>query len=211
MDLILELAFILIKVAVAGIVFLGGLHMMKTQKSNSMKAKVLQLQARLSRARMALRAKVKKKANIFRSTIKAGILEGDVIDRSLKTLNDLNFETSQDFQNYFDVSRHIVSLIHADPKNKMEVPPQVENNFMCLDFKTELDIIRIIREMASITVKINEAIEENNTKHPNQSMEKADPLLFPAMADVNRVFKSDANNTAAANAAAPQNSQKKVS
>jgi|GEM_PF-5481990 len=191
MDAIIDLVIFILKVSMAGGFVLLGLKLMKIKKSSTVKAEVLHLQARLSKARMALKGKIKKKSNVFRAFVKVAITEGDAIDTSLKQLAENNFETSQDFQNYFDVSRKIVGLIHVDKNGKPDsnIVVNIENDFMCSDFKTEMDIMRIIKEMSDLSIKINVRIEACNQNNPHAPIEKVDSLVFSSLADVDRVFK----------------------
>jgi len=197
MDAMFDLIIYLLKFSMAGGFLLLALKLMRIKKSSTIKAEVLHLQAKLSRARMALKGKIKKKSNVFRALIKVALTEGDPIDTSLKQLTENNLETSQDFQNYFDVSRKIVSLIHDDTNKNANSAAEVgiENDFMCSDFKTELDIIRIIKQMTDLSAKINILVETNNQGNPNYPLEKVDDLIFSSLVDVNRVFKDDNTQT----------------
>lgn len=204
MDFSFDLAIMLLQfVSAAGVILLG-LKFMKKQQIESAKSKILQMQARLSKARMTLKGKVQRKAIIFRSTFKTPIFAGDQFDTALKRLNDNNFDTGADFQNYFDTSRQIVSLIHADPKSRPNAgdnPTVLENDFMSKELKTEMDIIRIIKEISDVSAKLNERIDGFNFKFPSHAIEKVDPIYFTSMADVNRVFKSDSGSSSSKKAA----------
>ena len=189
MDAMIELTNGIFKIAIAGGFLVLAIQLVRSKKFSSAKTEVVNMQAKLSKARMSLKAKVKKKFNIFHTSIKA--VEGDEIDTLLKKLIEINFETSQDFQAYFDLSRKIVSSIQHYKKEagRADTPLDLENNFMCSDFKTELDIIRIIKEMTQLSAKINTRIEENNKKYPNNLIQRVDDLIFDSLTDVNRVFK----------------------
>lgn len=186
------------------------LKLMKIKKSGNIKAEVLYLQSKLSKARMALKGKIKKKCNVFRAFAKTGITEGDPLDTALKQLTENKFETSLEFQDYFDVSRKVVSLVHVDKNGKHDssIVADIENDFMCSDFKTEMDIMRIIKEMTNLSSRINARIGDNNQSNPENSIEKVDSLIFKSLVDVNRVFKDDTDNQ---EPKAPTDSSKKAS
>lgn len=193
MDAIFDLMINILKFAVAGGFIVLGLKILKIKKSGTVKAEVLYLQSKLSKARLALKGKIKKKSNVFRAFSKTGISEGDPLDTALKQLVENNFETSQNFQDYFDVSRKIVSLVHVDKNGTHDssIVADIENDFMCSDFKTEMDIMKIIKEMTDLSTKINATITANNQSNPENPIEKVDSLTFKSLADVNRVFKVD--------------------
>lgn len=189
MDSIIELFTLTLKIAVLGGFVLLLTKFVKFKKFSSAKADIQNLQAKLSQLRMALKGKVKRKANVFRSSFKSGISEGDMIDNALRDLTENPFETSHDFQEYFDLSRRIVSFIQAEsgePNNNSSI----ENDFMCSELKTEMEIVRFIKDMSDISAKINSRIEEfNKTNTP--TIPKVDSLVFSALSDINRIFKSD--------------------
>jgi uncharacterized membrane protein YebE (DUF533 family) len=97
-DAIFDLLNTVIKITlVAGGAFIV-FNVMRSKKFNSTKTDLQNLQARLSQLRLALKAKVKRKSNIFRTMIKTAIIEGDLFDTSTRNLIDVKFETSDDFQ-----------------------------------------------------------------------------------------------------------------
>lgn len=197
MDAIFDLLNIVIKFAlVAGAAFIV-FSVVRSKKINSTKTDLQNLQARLSQLRLALKAKVKRKSNVLRTMIKSSIIEGDLFDTSTRSLLDVKFETSDDFQSYFDISRNIVGMIHVDNGTTHEAGS--ENNFMSSDFKTEMDIIRIIKEMTDLSSRINNRVEEHN-RTSSQKMQKVDPLVFAAATEVNRVFKVEDSGSQASKA-----------
>lgn len=199
MSTIIELFNAVLKLAFFGGFILLAFHLMKSKKTNTVKTEILNLQARLSKLRLSLKGKIKKKSHLFRAQLgKFPLVEGDPIDTALKQLIENPFETSQNFQNYFDQSRAIVNFIRTETKIELDRNVSLENNFMCPDFKTELDIVRIIKEMSLISAKINSRVENYNLTNPNQPLQKVDSLVFESLADVNRIYK-DENNDEPAN------------
>jgi len=187
-DAIFDLLNMVIKITLAAGALFITFGVVRSKKINSTKTDLQNLQARLSQLRLALKAKVKRKSNVLRTMIKTSIIEGDFFDTSTRSLLDVKFETSDDFQTYFDISRNIVGMIHVE--NGTTAEANSENNFMSNDFKTEMDIIRIIKEMMDLSARINSRVEEHN-RTSSQKMLKVDSLSFPSSSEVHRVFKVD--------------------
>lgn len=192
MDSIIDLFNLVLKIAFVGGILLIASNIVKYKKSSNIKNEVQNLQARLSKLRLSLKSKVKKKSNIFRSSFtKTAIAEGDMVDVALKELVENPFETSEQFQNYFELSRKIVNFIQVETKTEPGKNEVLENNFMCSDFKTEMDIVRIIKEMNLISTRINNRVEDNNRTYPSQLLKPVDAMNFVSMSDVNRIFKTE--------------------
>lgn len=191
MDFIFDLIQLIIQITLFGGSAYIVIHFMRSKKFNSTKTDVQNLQARISQLRLALKAKVKRKSNTFRAMSKAPIIEGDLFASTLKSLTEVKFETSDDFQMYFEISKQLVKIISVDNKGEGLNNSAVENNYMCNDFKIEMDIIRIIKEMSDLSARVNHRIEDHNRTN-SQKLQRIDNLVFPAMTEVNRVFKSEA-------------------
>lgn len=190
MEAIFDLLTLVIQISVVGGLAFAVFSMLRSQKFNSAKNEMQNLQARLSQLRLALRAKVKRKSNALRSMFKSGIAEGDLFDNTIKSLCDVKFETSDDFQNYFDISRQLVKMIQLDTGGEGMNQQSVENNFMSNDFKTEMDVLKIIKEMSDLSARINNRVLEHN-RTSSQKLQKVDPIVFAAITEVNRVFKGE--------------------
>lgn len=189
-DAIIDLFNLVLKIAFFGGFFLLVSNLIQFRKATSIKAEIQNLQARLSKLRLSLKSKIKKKSYVLRASFNKGaITEGNMIDNTIKELTENPFETSQDFQNYFELSRKIVNFIHVENKTEPDQALTIENNFMCSDFKTEMDIVRIIKEMSKISARINSRVLENNASNPRQPIKKSDSFVFEALSDINRIFK----------------------
>lgn len=165
--------------------------LLRSKKFNSTKSDVQTLQARLSQLRLALKAKVRRKSNMFRVMKKTAAIEGDIFDSTNRSLCEIKFENSNDFQMYFDLSKQLVKIISIENHGEGFSEATIENNFMSNDFKTEMEIIRIIKEMTDLSSKINNRIEDHNrTSSGAQKIQRVDSLIFPSMTEVNRIFKS---------------------
>lgn len=190
MDVIFELFNVILKLILGcGVVFIG-LTFLKSKKFLNAKNDIQNLQARLSQIRLALKGKTKRKSNVFRAGIKANIVEGDIYDSNLKSLTEVKFETSEDFQAYFDISKQLVKMLQITNGSENAPSHMAENNYMSSDFKTEMDIIRLIKEMTELSSKINSRVEEHN-RTSTQKLQRVDSLVFPSITEVNKVFKGD--------------------
>jgi hypothetical protein len=189
-DAIFELFNVILKLVLGcGVVFIG-MTFLKSKKFLNAKNDIQNLQARLSQLRLALKGKIKRKSNVFRAGIKCNIIEGDIYDSALKSLTEIKFENSEDFQSYFDISKHLVKILQISGDNENVPSHALENNYMSSDFKTEMDIIRLIKEMTDLSSKINIRVEEHN-RNSNQKLQRVDSLVFPAIAEINKVYKAD--------------------
>ncbi len=191
MDSILELFNTILSVAFFGGVLLMAFKIAKFKKFNGVKSEIQNLQARLSQFRLALKGKMKKKANTFRASFKSAVSEGDMIDKALRQLCENKFETGEDLQAYFDLSRRIVNFIHVENGTDATTPASLENNFMCSDFKTEMDIVRIIKEMCELSSRINERIDEHNRINPGHILARVDSMQFSSQTEITRIFRED--------------------
>ncbi len=190
----------LFNITLAGAVFLFAFKYVQFRKNSNSKNELDALQAKVSMLRMALKSKVKKKANSFRAKFVKPINSGDSIDLSISELCENKFEKGEDFQAYFDLSKRINSYVNAEMKSNIEVGTSnqdVKNkieDFMGSDIKNELAIIRIIKEMTDTTTKYNAKADSFNKANPKSKTSLLDPLIFPALADVSRIFNDDSAN-----------------
>lgn len=192
MDSIIDLFNMVLKIAFFGGILLVASNIVKYKKSSNIKTEIQNLQARLSKLRLSLKSKVKKKSQIFRSSFtKTAITEGDMIDVALKELVENPFETSEQFQKYFEQCRKVVNFIQIETAAEPNQVTDFENNFMCSDFKTEMDIVRIIKEMSIISARINSRVEDSNRTFPGQPLKRVDGMSFESLKEVDRIFKTD--------------------
>ena len=190
MDVIFELFTVVLKLILGcGVVFIG-LTFLKSKKFSNAKNDIQNLQARLSQLRLALKGKIKRKSNVFRAGIKANIVEGDIYDSTLKSLTEVKLETSEDFQTYFDISKQLVKMVQLSGDGASMPSHMTDNNYMSSDFKTEMDIIRLIKDMSDLSSKINIRVEEHN-RTSSQKLQRVDSLVFPSITEVNKVFKGE--------------------
>lgn len=188
-DTIFDLFSSIIKIGLIGAVVLVVTRVFKFKKSSGVKNELQNMQAKVSQMRLSLKGKVKRKSNVFRAAFKGPLTEGDMIDNALRQLSDNAFEKGEDFQDYFDLSRKIVHYINVETNGDVASHTNSENDFMCADFKTEMDIVRLMKEMCTLSSKINNKIEEHNRINPTQKMSKCDSLIFRSMNEINKIFE----------------------
>lgn len=175
------------------------------KKKSEAKNYIQSLNAKLSMLRINLKSKIKKKSYKYRSSFKTTISNGDPIDLALNELIDLKFESGEELQRYFDLSKRINSLLiseklkTADKVERLEKQPAVEQNyenigkedFMGTDFKSEISILRIIKDMVELSTILNKRIDAYNIVNPKNPLSTVNSLYFPSLAEVNRVFKTE--------------------
>jgi hypothetical protein len=180
----------------AAIVFV--IRFIQFRKSKESKNEIQTLQAKVSMLRMALKSKVKKKANSFRAKFVKSVNVGDPIDTALGELMDNKFETGDDFQHYFDLSKRINSYINAEIQSSNEANSSAFSHankkledFMGPDLKNELGIIRIIKEITEASTKHNSKAELFNKLNPKAKIHLLNPLQFSSLAEVSRIFRDE--------------------
>lgn len=198
MDVIFNLLSTIFNITLVGAVIFCILKFIEFRRNLLTKNEIQTLQARVSMLRMALKSKVKKKANSFRSKFVKPINSGDPFDIAISDLTENKFETGEDFQNYFDLSKRINSYINADfnlsSDSIKNLNPGVQvEDFMGPDLKNELAIIRTIKEITDASSKYNVKAETFNKLNPKVKIPYVDPLIFNSLTEVNRIFRDSAD------------------
>ena len=186
------------------------------RKNKQAKNFIQSLNARLSILRMNLKGKVKKKSYKYRSLFKNGVSPGDPIDLVLNEMIDLKLETGDEIEKYFELSKRINSLLvtanyrQTEKQNektekavaKVEAPEKVkvievpeekigQEDFMGTDFKSEISIIRIIKDMVEVSIILNNRVDAYNILNPKAPIANVNNLVFPSLSEVNRIFKTE--------------------
>lgn len=178
-------------------------------KYKKAKSNIANLEAKVITLKMALRVKIKVKINSFRSEFAKVIEQQKEIDECITELAKIQYDGSSDFQKHFDLSRKINTLIntHRRLRTKLDVAvvtqlqavpvttPTVKllEEFMGPDYKNEISIIRIIKEITDTRNKLSQKINEYNETYKGYKsrppIPSITPLEFSALADINRVFE----------------------
>ncbi len=141
---------------------------------------LLKLQARVSTLRIALKSKVKKRSNSFRSYFPKAIPPNGQIDGELNALGEIRFESGADFQRYFEMIKKIHLTLAELPKT-FESPIE---GFRTGDEQTALYIAKVIKEMKESTQVFNLKAESFNKLNPQKRIATLDPMTFDAMAEI---------------------------
>lgn len=212
MDIILQIIEYTFYIGLIGGVIYATVSYLDYSKHKKAKVEIQNLEAKLITLKMALKVKIKTKINSFRTQFAKIIAPENEIDKAITSLSSISYDSSEDFQKHFDISRQINTLINTDRSlnYKIELPATPEvgpdgvpvpeapsikllEEFMGPDYKNEISIIRVIKEIADTKSKLSKKIEDYNEEYKDNKkrppMKKVDPLEFNALADINLVFK----------------------
>ena len=178
-------------------------------KFNNAKNDIALLNAKILALRMALRVRVKIKLSSFRERYGKLIDTGYEIDKALNEIATAKYESGDDFQRYFDLSRHIIVMmkndihISAQFNRASKDPDQIDNatensrlfyEFCGPDYKNEIALVRVIKEITDTHNKLSKKISEFNLQHKNKKkfvpLSPVQPIQFDFMADINTIFKN---------------------
>ena len=194
MDSVLSFTGFILNFSVLAVFSLFCFKFIQSKKNSGQKNQIQNLNAKLSMLRMTLKSKLKSKSYKYRSLFRTGITAGDPIDEALNELIALPLVSGDDLQRYFDISKKINSMLvtQAAADAKKEPPVGFEQigkeDFMGTDFKSEIAILRLIKEMVDVSKLIHTRIENYNMTNLKQPIAPVKIITFPALAEVNRVF-----------------------
>ncbi len=188
MDSIFELLTLLINISVVGGFIMLTLKILKFRKKSGLKNEIDNLQAQISLLRISLKSKVKRKSFALRAQFPKSLSPADPANLTLNELIENKLETGADFQSYFDGSRKINSLIALSVENYAPA-----EDFMSNDFNNEISIIKLIKDICSLSSRLNKKIELFNIANPNAVIQPVDNLIFQSMVEVNRIFNDNKN------------------
>lgn len=194
--------------------FGGALYVLKVyvsyHKHKKAKIEIANLEAKIITLKMALRVKIKIKINSFRSEFSKIIDQQKEIGECILELSKIQYDSSEDFQRHFDLSRKINTLINThrrlnsklDSQVAQDVEAEADNTFptvklleefMGPDYKNEISVIRIIKEITDARLKLIQKINDYNEDYKSDKKQKqlavVKPLEFTALADINRIFE----------------------
>ena len=167
----------LIVPAVFAFIILGlALSMARRKKDNKKKIEFEKIEAKIALVRMALKSKVKKRVIATRSN-SLKIAEGDLLDKALCEISELNFECGLDFDQYFESITNLNSYILTLTKT---LPDQDD---------ADIVIIRFMLELSDLSSQLNEKIKLYNKKNPKRAIQLNQKLEFKKLAEIANVFK----------------------
>ncbi|MBC7419165.1 MAG: hypothetical protein H7328_00420 [Bdellovibrio sp.] len=183
MESIFGLLTILFNLTLVGGVVMFIFKVLKFRKKSDFKNEIDNLQAQISLLRISLKAKVKKKSFTFRSQFPKPLITGDLIDTALNELIENKLETGKELQAYFDLSRRINSFLVVNIQGYSPI-----EDFMSNDFKNEISIIRLIKDISSLSARLNKRSDSYNLTNQSAKLATVDNLIFTSMIEVNRIF-----------------------
>lgn len=165
------------------------------------------LNAKIMALKMALRVRVKIKLTSFRDRFGKFIDKDDEIDKALNEIYAIKYETGADFQKYFDISKQVITTMKNDIrfaakfKELSEQQDEVEGSetaqlfqdFCGPDYKNEIALVRIIKEITDANNKLSKKIAEFNHQYRNRKKftptQAVNPITFDFLAEINAIFQ----------------------
>jgi hypothetical protein len=183
---IFDLLSLLVKIFIFGGMLMLFIKILKFRKKSDLKNEIDNLQAQISLLRISLKSKVKKKSYTFRAQFPKQANITDAVNIVLVELAENKLETGHNLQAYFDHSRQINTFIAGTVAEHVPV-----EDFMSNDFMNEISIIRLIKDISTLSTKLNKKIELFKISHPTANISPVDNLIFPSMVEVNRIFNDN--------------------
>lgn len=166
------------------------------------------LNARIMALKMALRVRVKIKLSSFRERFGKFINTGDDIDKALTEIYDVKYDTGADFQRYFDISKRVISTMKNDVRfaakfKEMSEPvdsnsetsesAQLFQDFCGPDYKNEIALVRVTKEITDTNNKLSKKISEFNHDYRNRKkfvpMQAVPVINFDFLEEINSIFE----------------------
>jgi len=170
---------------------------MRSLKKRNLIDDISKIEARLAALRLNLKTRIKKKAHRFRATYPQAITKGDPIDIATSKLVELTFEKNSDFQEYIDLCKKINSYIELAsieiaPEKKAEFQnPGRNSDIMGADFKNEINIVRLINDMVSVSKVLNKTITKYNNFDRKVRLPQKESINFTSLFELQKVFKNE--------------------
>ncbi len=185
------------------------LNFLKQRQKDLVAFEIKNLEARMASLRMILKAKVKKKSQYFRATVATSVKQGDPFDLAMTNLAEIPFETNDEFEKYFSLSKQLNTLMKSDAalqkshNEVIEAPIATERaqttttgepiaDFMTSDIKNEFIIIKTIHEMIALSVELKAKVEQFNLMNPKTPLADRRIIQFASVADVEKIFSINA-------------------
>lgn len=183
------------KITIAGFFTFVVIQALHSVKRRSLRAEIANIEGKLAAYRINLKNRIKRKAKRFRATYPAAIMNGTPLDNALTQLADVRFETNYDFQNYMELCKRVNSFIeianidkHSDTA-KAKMQEYEKCDFMSGDFKNEINIVRLINDMVSVSKTLHKHYERYNNLSRGAKREVPPPINFDSLIELQQVFK----------------------
>lgn len=165
-------------------------------KRRTLRDDISKVEAKMAAYRINLKNRVKKKAKHFKASYPSSITSGEPIDVSLSQLSELTFEKNSDFQDYIELCRKINNFIELAKVDKgVETGQPVHHDadqcdFMGTDFKNEINIVRLINDMVTVSKTLNKQVSRYNHFDRRAKMIAPEPINFTSLFELQKVFKN---------------------
>ncbi len=177
-------------------------------KFQNSKNDIALLNAKIMALKMALRVRVKIKLTSFRDRFGKFIDKDDEIDKSLNEIYNIKYETGADFQRYFDISKQVITIMKNDirfaakfkelseqqvQENENSETAQLFQDFCGPDYKNEIALVRVIKEITDANNKLSKKILEFNHEYRNRKKfvptQTINLITFSFLEDINKIFE----------------------
>lgn len=176
------------------------LHVLRSMKKRTLLDDISKIEAKMAAYRINLKNRVKKKAKRFRASYPSSITAGEPIDVSLAQLSELTFEKNADFQDYIELCKKINNFIDLASIDKNSESAQGKSNdldkcdFMGADFKNEINIVRLINDMVSVSKTLTKQINRYNHFNHRSKVATPEPINFTSLFELQKVFQNKEAN-----------------
>lgn len=166
------------------------------------------LNAKIMVLKMALRVRVKIKLTSFRDRFGKFIDKDDEIDKALNAIYNIKYETGADFQRYFDISKQVITTMKNDirfaakfkelseqqnQESEGSETAQLFQDFCGPDYKNEIALVRVIKEITDANNKLSRKVEEFNHEYRNRKKfiptQVVHPISFDFLTEINLIFQ----------------------
>lgn len=166
------------------------------------------INAKIMALKMALRVRVKTKLTSFRDRFGKLIDKDDEIDKALNEIYAIKYESGADFQKYFDISKQVITTMKNDirfatkfkelseqqsQESKGSETAQLFQDFCGPDYKNEIALVRIIKEITDANNKLSKKIQEFNDNFRNRKkfkpIQEVNPITFDFLVEINNIFE----------------------
>ena len=153
-----------------------------------------------------MKAKVKKKSNFLRAHATTAIKQGDPFDVIATELAENPFDSNDDFEKYFTLSKQLNTFLKFDLVKQQTVAaktsavteqpmskPAAETNadFMTADVKNEFTIIKTIHEMINLSSILKVKIDHYNSTNLKKPLRPVQPIEFASVIDIQKIFSTE--------------------
>lgn len=176
------------------------LQVFRNLKKKNLKEDIATTEARIANLRLNLKTRVKKKSQQFRVNYPKNLAPGDPVDTAIAMLSSIDFEKNDDFESYIELSKKIngfIKLANAPKEAEDDSTPKFEDNsyndFIGTDIKNELNIVRIINDLVSISKTLQRQVTKFNHLERKNKVPYKEVISFPSYFELQRVlhYKQD--------------------